>query len=408
MSRKRIVVLGSGVASFREYALRSVATRADVVLVSKTAASWETPYCVEHIVADLDDADSVFGALEGVPADAVLTYDERYVELTARLVATYGVPGPTAAAVRAVKDKSVLRGLLAEAGVGPVRYAVAMTEQEASDAVADIGLPVVFKPRALGGSAGVRMVSDQAEVAGAFADAVGARVGQLASRYDGVLIEEYLDGPEISIDCVTHGGVTTALVVAEKETGLEPYFEEIGHVVPPTTPIPQEAVDLVVAAHAVAGLDDLVSHTEVRLTSRGPRIIELNARLGGDLIPYLGLLAHGVDLAGAAADIALGTAPDVSGGAQRAAAVRFCYPETDLRVDRVRLARPVAELPGLELFEPVAGGGVELLLPPRGYLSRLAVLVVTGDTAQDCLARAAEYAAEVAVDGTELASDVHV
>lgn len=406
MSRPRIVVLGSGMASFREYALRSVASRGDVVLVSKAPASWEAPYCAEHLIADLDDADSVFAALDGVAADAVLTYDERYVELTSRLVEHYGAIGPSPSAVRAVKDKSRLRAILADAGLGPVGYGVAATEQAAHETVAELGLPVVFKPLALGGSAGVRLVTRADQVPAAFADAVGARIGALASRYGGVLIEEYLDGPEISVDCVTYQGVTTVLVVAEKETGLHPYFEEIGHVVPATPGlVPDEALRLVVDAHSAAGLDDLVSHTEVRLTPAGPRIIELNARLGGDLIPYLGLLAHGVDLAGAAADVALGIAPDTDRKDLGAAAVRFCYPDRDLRVDSVRLSRPMAEYAGLEIFEPVAGGGAELRLPPRGYLSRLAALVVVGATPRESLDRAAEYAADLVVDGSTLPVD---
>ena len=54
----------------------------------------------------------------------------------------------------------------------------------------------------------------------AFADAATARIGSTRSRYDGVLIEEYVDGPEFSVDSVTANGVTTPVLVAEKHTGL--------------------------------------------------------------------------------------------------------------------------------------------------------------------------------------------
>ncbi|MDQ3578549.1 MAG: ATP-grasp domain-containing protein, partial [Actinomycetota bacterium] len=210
----------------------------------------------------------------------------------------------------------------------------------------------------------------------------------------------YVDGPEISVDSDTVGGVTTPLVVAEKQTGLDPYFEEIGHVVPaPDHLAPQSVYDLVRDAHALAGLDDVVTHTEVRLGSDGPRIIELNARLGGDLIPYLGLLAHGVDLASAAADIALGVTPDIEHGDDGAAAVRFRYPSTDIVLRSISLP---GDHPGLDTYAPLRAEGARLLLPPRGFMSRLAAVVVTGADREECLAAANRITDQIVVDADEL------
>jgi biotin carboxylase len=409
-SRRRLLLIGSGEAAFREYALRSVARKADVVLVNKSAPTWEAPYCADSIVLDLNDFPAAIQRLRTCTVDGVLTYDERYVELSAQLTELLGLPGPSTAAVRAVKDKSELRALLQRNDVGAIRFGVADTVEQAGDIVAEIGLPVVFKPRALGGSAGVRLVTSADQVESAFDNAVSARVGVVRSRYDGVLIEEYIDGPELSVDSVAHDGVVTPLVVAEKETGLDPYFEEIGHIVPPRSELalPAEAITLIQRAHEVAGLNNVVTHTELRLSSRGPRIIELNARLGGDLIPYLGLLAHGVDLAGAAADLALGLAPELSRTDRGTAAVRFLYPAHDLRVHSIRLAEPVSDLPGLVTFTPLAEPDEELLLPPRGYMSRLAALVCQGDTREACLQALRQATDEVIVESTDLRSEVAV
>ncbi|HEY0166908.1 MAG TPA: ATP-grasp domain-containing protein [Jatrophihabitans sp.] len=406
-SRKRLLLIGSGEAAFREYALRSVSQRADIVLVNKSAPTWEAPYCVDSVVVDLDDFPAVIERLGTSAVDGVLTYDERYVELSAQLTELLHVPGPSVAAVRAVKDKSELRALLQRNDVGAIGFGVADTVEQARGIVAEIGLPVVFKPRALGGSAGVRMVTSHDQVESAFENAVSARVGTVRSRYDGVLIEEYIDGPELSVDSVTYDGVVTPLVVAEKETGLDPYFEEIGHIVPPRSELElsAEAIELIQRAHDVAGLNNVVTHTELRLSSRGARIIELNARLGGDLIPYLGLLAHGVDLAGAAADLALGLAPDVSRADKGAAAVRFLYPAHDLRLHSISLGSPISDLAGLDSFLPLCEPDEELLLPPRGYMSRMAALVCHGDTRELCLQALDKATDEVIVESTPLQSE---
>ncbi|WP_344320826.1 ATP-grasp domain-containing protein [Streptomyces macrosporus] len=316
------------------------------------------------------------------------------------------MPHTDPAAVRRCKDKSALRACLAEAGLGPVRFAVAHDVDTARRAAADIGYPVVLKPRALGGSIGVVRVDGERELLEAFATAADARAGDgTVSRLEGVLIEEYLDGPEYSADCATWQGVTVPLVVAEKTVGFAPYFEELGHVVPAA---PREGLDealaMVVAAHEAAGLDHLVTHTEFRLTSRGPRIIEINVRLGGGLIPHLGALAQGVDLAGASADIAVGREPDLSGDGTGVAAISMIYPKEDLRVDRVRLAREHDAYPGLDRFVAFLPAGTEVRLPPRGFLSRVAFAVVGGADREECLERRRAVEADVVIEGEPLSA----
>jgi hypothetical protein len=246
-------------------------------------------------------------------------------------------------------------------------------------------------------------VDDPAQLLEAFATAAGARVGTTTSAYEGVLLEEYLSGPEFSVDSVTWEGVTTPMVVAEKVVDLPPYFEEVGHYVPAASSLAvSEALDMVRAAHAVAGLDRLVTHTEFRLTPSGPRIIEINVRLGGDLIPYLGRLAQGVDLAGWAADLALGTTPARQPSPARAAAVRFFYPPVDMRVERVGLRRPSSTYAGLDRFVPLVRSGDIVQLPPRGFLSRVALAVVTGADRAECETRLAGVAADLVCDGSPL------
>ncbi|WP_232247814.1 ATP-grasp domain-containing protein [Kitasatospora azatica] len=355
-----------------------------------------------HVVGSYDP--EVLEALvRKVAPDGLLTYDELLVEPVARLAASVGLPYTDAEAVRHCKDKSALRALLSEAGVSPVRFAVALTEQEAIRAADEIGYPVVLKPRALGGSIGVVRVQDEKELLTAFTVAADAQAPDgTASAHSGVLIEEYLDGPEYSVDCVTWEGRTTPLVVAEKEIGFPPYFEETGHIVPAAEhPDLAAAIDMVVQAHAVVGLDRLVSHSEFKLTSRGPRIVEINVRLGGDLIPYLGHLSSGVDVAGAAASVAVGLEPDLSTDRSVHAAIGMIYPEQDIRLESVAL-RGEAEHPGLEQFTTFVPAGTEVKLPPEGFLSRIAIAIVTAESRPDCQARLAAVRADVVVEGTPL------
>jgi biotin carboxylase len=386
----RLLLVGSGSEAFRAYSLGSIAERASVVLLTSEPPTWEQPYLRDSEVVDFGDADGVLDAARRLRPDGVLTYDERYVELTARLAVELGLPYASPEATRTCKDKLQLRRVLREHGLSPVRFGVAYDYDGASRLAGEIGYPVVVKPRALAGSAGVVRVDDADALQDAFGEADDAHIGTIRSGYGGVLIEECLEGPEYSVDCLTVGGVTTPVVVAEKVVDLPPYYEEVRHFVPPIPrPGLAEALELVAQVHRAAGLDHVATHSEFRLTPAGPRIIEVNVRLGGDLIPYLGLLASGVDLPAAAADIALGRTPDLAPRRDVAAAVHFFYPDDDLEVERVALARPADAFPGLDRFIALVGRGDTLLLPPRGFISRLALAVVTGADRAQCEARLA-------------------
>jgi biotin carboxylase len=402
-----LLLVGSGFRLYREYSLASIAHRFDVALISDVPLTWQYPYVCWEAGADFDDpADVLHAARElarQAPVEGLLTWDERFVEMCADLAGALDLPYCNPDAIRGCKDKSALRALLADEDDCAVRFAVASDLEAAQRAAQQLGYPVILKPRALAGSAGVQKISDPSELADAFDNAAGAHIGATVSAYDGVLMEEYLDGPEYSVDCLTSGGVTTPLVVAQKVLGPAPYFEEIGHFVPAADePGLPAALEHICHVHRLAGIDRLATHTEVRLTSNGPRIIEVNVRLGGDLIPYLGLLADGVDLSLGAAQLALGEPPSVAAEHRCVAAVRFFYPPYDMTVESVGLRRPVTEYPGLDRFDVLSTPGQRFMLPPREYLSRLAWAVVTGPDIAACAERLDRVEADLVVTGEPL------
>ena len=400
MTEGHLLVMGSGDRALREYALSAMSRRAPLALLGYRRPTWEKPYVRAYACVDLQDPAHVAAAAAELDPIGVVTYDERLVEATAAVAALLGLRGPSAEAIRRCKDKSELRGRLAAAGLSPVGFGVAGDAEEALAHAHRIGWPVVLKPRALSGSIGVVRVDDETALRERFAGAADARAGMLRSAHPGVLVEEYLDGPEFSVDAVTQFGRTVPVVTAEKLLGCAPHFEELGHVVGVGTAFGlDEAFELVAQAHRVAGLDDVVTHTEFRLTAAGPRIIELNTRLGGDLIPYLGALALDADRPGCVADVAMGRPADTTVRAHGAAAVVMLYPDVDQEVESVELQMdPVPDW--LDRFEALARRGEVLRLPPRGFLSRLAVAVVRGADRDECLARVDEVRRHCVVRGT--------
>jgi len=402
MSAEPLLVVGSGRREFREYALAGIATRGPIALLDASRRAWTESHVRSFHQVDPMTAERLvevgLGVAERHGAAAVLTYDERYVEPVAALARALGLPGPGVEAVRACRDKWETRRRLAAAGVGAVRARLVGSEAEAADAAAEIGLPVVLKPRSLGGSIGVVRADRPEQVVAGFTTAAGAVFEGALGTHAGVLVEEYVEGPEFSIDSVVHGGRVHPVVVARKMTGFAPYFEELGHVVdahgvdalPGLGPFLQ-------AVHDALAFREGVTHAEVRCGRDGYQVIEVNARLGGDLIPFLGRLATGVDLAAAAADVALGRGPDLAPTRAGAAALRFLYPDADMTLDEVRVPPDVAARPTVVEAMALLPSGAVLRLPPRGYLARVALVIVAGSSGDECAAEADEIVRRIEI-----------
>jgi len=150
------------------------------------------------------------------------------------------------------------------------------------------------------------------------------------------------------------------------------------------------------------------SHTELKLTSRGPRIIESHNRIGGDNITDLVRQVHGVDFERLAVGVPLGqldwdgSVREPSGGA----AIRFLAPDAGV-VRRIRRPSNDALEPGVTLSMQVRVGDV---IPPLTWSpDRIAGHVMaTGDSAADALARCERTVAAVAIESAPVASESSV
>lgn len=392
-----LAVVGSGDRRYREYLVAALHRHFRLWLLDTEAPTWQRRYLTGFTRTDTRDPGALVRAVRAIghhrPA-GLLSYDEWLVEATAAAADRLGMPTSPPAAVARCRDKAATRSHLAARGIAQPRSRPVASTTEAVEAAGEIGYPVVVKARRLAGSIAVRRADDARAVEEAYRDAAGTIFPGVANDGADVLIEEYLDGPEISVDSVVADGRVTPLVLARKRTGLTPYFEETGHVVDADDPLLRDdgLLEQLRRVHAGIGLTFGMTHTEFRLTRGGPRLVEVNARLGGDFIPYLGHLATGVDLAVVAGRVATGGSPVTSPTGRRVAGVRFLYPPADCRVREVVVHADRCD-ETVHAAVATAEPGRWMALPPRGFLSRYGYLIVTADTvarAHRALDRAAE------------------
>jgi biotin carboxylase len=390
-TRPMLVLVNSGMnPQYREWGLKGLHREFRLWLLDARPATWDRPYLVGQTLVDALDVDEAIAAAKELsarfPLAGVLCYDEMRIWNAARIAEALGLPTASPDSILACRDKGLTRRLMAEASPDAVRSVPVADVAAALRAAAEIGYPVVLKPRALAGSEGVVRVDDAARLAAEFAFTTRAHFAEVPRYAEGVLVEEYLDGPELTVDAVVwHGDVRPAFV-SRKELDQPPTFEETGHVVTTDDPLLHDAELLaaVQAAHTAVGFTHGVTHTEVRLTGKGPRVVELNGRLGGDLITYVGLLATGIDLAVAAARLAAGELPDITPRRRSTAAVRYYYPSQDMVLQDLSL--DVAHLPpGVWEVTLLARPGQTLLLPPGSFVrGRMAAGFAVGPDAAAC------------------------
>lgn len=186
----------------------------------------------------------------------------------------------------------------------------------------------ILKPSRNSGSRGIaKVVRDMNK-----ADFINAyNVALDESRDKSVLIEQFIEGPEFSIEIIVWNGKVNVLTVTDKKTTGAPHFVELGHNQPSC--YSKEDVETLKAA-AVAGVKALgvnncACHAEAKLMNGKAYLMEIGARLGGDFISTeLTHLSTGIDMVAAAINVALGIEPDLSVKEEpKGACIRYFCPK---------------------------------------------------------------------------------
>jgi S-sulfo-L-cysteine synthase (3-phospho-L-serine-dependent) len=229
----------------------------------------------------------------------ITTTSEYYLSTVAELAAELGLPGESADAVTTCRDKGRMRVALQGADVGQPRFRVAVNAAAGREAFAELGGPVVVKPVDESGSSRVRRCDTEREVEQQVTEIIAVTSnsrGQPAARR--ALVEDFLDAPEYSVEMFGVGGQHTLLAIVEKQVTGGPHFVEVRHVFPAdlSNADAEHLTATVCRALTAVGLSRGASHTEVKLTRAGARIVEINPRPAGGMIPELIRLVTGTDL----------------------------------------------------------------------------------------------------------------
>lgn len=181
-------------------------------------------------------------------------------------------------------------------------------------------LPVIVKPRDNSGSRGVKLCRDKNELQICIDEALEN------SKLDTVLVEEFIEGPEYSIESLHHDGKSEVIQFTEKKTTEFPYNVELGHIQPAniSDENKQKICEIIAKIGKALNFENCPSHTELKINDRGIFVIETSPRLGGDYITStLTPLSTGVNLEDELLKISFGESINPQPKAVQYSGVRF-------------------------------------------------------------------------------------
>ncbi|MEU6389320.1 ATP-grasp domain-containing protein [Streptomyces sp. NPDC046939] len=294
-----------------------------------------------------------------------------------------------------VLDKAGMREVLDREAIPNCRYAFARGRQEVLGAIEKIGLPCIVKPVDTEASLGVSHIRTAEDT-----EAALRRVGPYHLER-GVVVEEFMDGEEYSVEGISVGNRHHLIAVTRKFTEPDTFVSR-GHVVPaPLAPDEHDTVtEFVTRVLDAFGFHDCPSHTEVMLTSRGPRIIEMHNRVAGDAIMDLVRLSTGVDLYDLIARQSIGE--DISPLLpeeivhERSAAVWYAAPSGPpaQTLLEVRGVEEVRDLPHIDTVTLLREPGSPQCTVTQNF-DRSGYVIAVGDSPAQALTRAREATAKL-------------
>ena len=204
------------------------------------------------------------------------------------------------------------------------------------------------------------------------------------SRSGGALVEEFMTGPEVSVESYTINGEPHIITITDKIVTELPFFVELRHTEPSRlTPEQQDDIRKVAdAAIRAIGMQNGPNHTEIKVTPTGAKIVEIAARLGGDFITSrLVPLSTGVDMIECSFATLLGEKVQLENTLARGSAIRFIQGEKGIlsSIDGVETALQMEGVQEVELYMKLG----DYIKRPENSSDRVGHVIAIGKDADE-------------------------
>lgn len=330
------------------------------------------------------DYEGTCAVVEKYGIDAIVTAaTDKPLVMMARIAEKYGFPFFSVETAQWSTDKFKMKQRFVEGGVPCAKGRLVRSVDETDD----MKYPVIVKPRDNSGSRGVKFCRTQEELEQSMAEAFEY------SKLDSVLVEEFIEGQEYSIEGLHYDGKTEIIQFTEKKTTEFPYNVELGHKQPANLTVEQKTTiqEIVSKIAHCLHFDNCASHTELKINKDGVYVIETSPRLGGDYITStLVPLSTGINMEDQLLNIALGEEVDIQSGRQeKASGVVFPQLANGLVVKIDPNIIRITTWPGVCQFDLTLKEG-DIVPQITSSLNRYGEVIVSGEEIKEVTSRLKE------------------
>ncbi len=291
------------------------------------------------------DYEGTLAAMQRNNVSAIVTAaTDKPLVMMARVADKTGIPFYSVETAEWSTDKYLMKQRFEAAGIPCARGRLITSPEKAKG----LTYPIIVKPRDNSGSRGVIFCENESQLVAAFQEAIGF------SHKDSVLVEEFIEGKEYSIEGLHFNGKSEVIQFTEKRTTEFPYNVELGHIQPADISEDNKQIirEIVSKVGKTLHFENCPSHTELKINSRGIFVIETSPRLGGDYITStLTPLSTGVNMEDAVLQIALGKQISIHPRHTQYAGVRFFAFKEGATVHHVPEANAIKGWPNVVDFE---------------------------------------------------------
>lgn len=306
-SDKVILILGGGVMQLP--AVRLAKQKGWTVVAAAAGIGEEIEQLADACKqVDLRDREAVARVARGIKGsfglDGVFTAGTDFSTTVAWVAEQVGLPGIPYRCALAATDKSRMREVFEAQGVpSPPFFTVT---KETASLPAGFSFPLVVKPVDSMGARGVRRVDDEQQLL------QGLEAALQQSGNGRAIVEQFLEGPELSLDALVYDGRVTICGVADRHICFPPHFVEMGHTLP--TALDAASVrsveEVFIRGIHALGIHSGAAKGDIKMTPAGAVVGEIAARLsGGYMSGWTFPFASGVEVTEAALNIAVGLPP---------------------------------------------------------------------------------------------------
>lgn len=280
-------------------------------------------YCVSIL-----DHEGILKVAEMENVDGIMTLaSDRPIPIIADIASKLNLKSVTTKAALNATNKAYMRKVLSENGVPIPKFFIVKCKEEYKIASTFFGNNYITKPADNSGSRGIFLVSKENDIELAY------EYSMKNSTNHCILVEEYMVGPEVSVETFAINGIVNIVAITDKITTGAPYFVEIGHTQPSQLSDEVQFSIRKIAKEAVKalGISNGPSHVEIKITEDGPKIVEVGARLGGDCITtHLTPLSTGIDLVKLSIENSLSMPVMIGCSDNKAAIIRYFKNKTGI------------------------------------------------------------------------------